>query len=231
MILGFSGQAGSGKDTAADLLVEHGAVKVALADPMKRIVRNVYDFTTTQLWGPSAERNKPDLRYPRQHTWVGATCMCCGAPGIAGYENMCYLTARYALQQLGTEYGRGCYVDTWVALCIRTAQRILATDRQRYSSERGLYHPYGDPYGDVGKPITMVVVPDVRFKNEMLAIRAAGGRLVRVKRPGAGLSGSSGQHVSEQEQTGIADQAFDHVIDNSGTLEDLRAKIKGIGVR
>ena len=46
MILGISGLAGSGKDTVADILVKHQqCVKVSFADPLKRICRDVFDFT------------------------------------------------------------------------------------------------------------------------------------------------------------------------------------------
>lgn len=63
-IVGITGQAGSGKDTVADRFVnEHGYVKIALADPLKRLGREVFAFTDTQLWGPSEHRNAPDKRY------------------------------------------------------------------------------------------------------------------------------------------------------------------------
>ena len=51
MILGISGLAGSGKDQFATYLGPVGAVTVALADPLKRIARDVYAFTDEQLWG------------------------------------------------------------------------------------------------------------------------------------------------------------------------------------
>lgn len=51
------GQAGSGKDTVADAI---GGQKMALADPMKRLARAIFDFTEDQLWGPSESRNALD---------------------------------------------------------------------------------------------------------------------------------------------------------------------------
>jgi hypothetical protein len=61
-----------------------------------------------------------------------------------------------------------------------------------------------------------VVCDDCRFPNEADTIRAAGGYIVRVERPGAG-KGAAG-HSSEQF-------AFPHdcVIDNVGSLTDLHA--------
>jgi hypothetical protein len=66
MIIGISGQAGSGKDTVADFLVEDFTFcKVALADPIKRFCAEVFNFSEQQLWGPSQYRNEPDTRYHR----------------------------------------------------------------------------------------------------------------------------------------------------------------------
>lgn len=74
-IIGLMGQSGAGKDTFADYTKsKFNSVKLALADPMKRICRDVYGFTEKQLWGPSEERNKPDKRYGRGFHWVCQGC-------------------------------------------------------------------------------------------------------------------------------------------------------------
>ena len=134
MIIGLAGNAGAGKDLGAERLTkEHGFVRVAFADPIKRYAQDIYAFTDEQLWGPSEMRNKPDERYPREHTWKAMqddpdfkelACACCGqktnqrqveddvfVPDEDGLTQ-CYLTCRYALQLLGTEFGRHCYQDT-----------------------------------------------------------------------------------------------------------------------
>jgi hypothetical protein len=69
------------------------------------------------------------------------------------------------------------------------------------------------------------VLPDVRFSNEIAGIRRAGGKVIRVIREGAGLTGVAGLHASEAEQASIPDSALDAVLDNNGTLEELRAKV------
>jgi len=59
---------GAGKDATAEVLIsKHGFVRIGLADPLKRICREVFDFSDDQLWGPSDSRNAPDKRYPRGH--------------------------------------------------------------------------------------------------------------------------------------------------------------------
>jgi hypothetical protein len=64
-----------------------------------------------------------------------------------------------------------------------------------------------------------VVVTDVRFPNEVEAVRARGGLFVRVRRPGATGNG----HISEHANDHIA---ADVEINNAGSLADLAATIE-----
>jgi dephospho-CoA kinase len=64
------------------------------------------------------------------------------------------------------------------------------------------------------------VVTDVRFKNEMTALKLSAAQIWRVERPGVGAINS---HVSESEMSTFeVDQTFI----NDGSLEDLEAMIK-----
>lgn len=81
-------------------------------------------------------------------------------------------TPRHAMQTLGTEWGRKLIVsDLW----IRAWQAAM----------------------DALPPGAPVVVDDCRFPNEAEAVRAAGGVIVRIERPGAG---TTSVHESEQHQ-------------------------------
>ncbi len=233
MLIGISGLAGSGKDTSADHLVKnHNFVKVSFADPLKRVARDIYDFSDQQLWGPSSERNKPDKRYLREdherHDWQPASadtswsCVRCGIRGEDSKDSprcLVYLTPRFALQSLGTEWGRGCYLNTWVDYALRVAAQI-DSKRYGYMTTKGLYqlHNYGNP-------VSGTAIPDVRFANEIQAIRAARGKLIRVRRPLAGLAGSAGLHASETEQESIPDSDFDVIVINDSSLENLYERI------
>lgn len=215
-ILGISGLANAGKSTAARVLVErHGYVEVALSDPLKRICRDVLAFTDEQLWGPSESRNAPDLRYPRVARGWAAKAM----PPT-------HLTPRHALQQLGTQWGRNCFEDVWIDYGIRTARTLLTRSDAAYSAKRGIWwrEDRRDSADMVGEA-QGVAIPDIRFVNELDAIHAAGGRVIRIVRASAGLSGDAATHTSETEQAGIPDSAFDGVIYNDGTVEDLAAAI------
>ncbi len=204
-LFGICGLAGSGKDTVADFLAkEHGFAKVSFADPLKRICKDVFEFTDEQLWGPSQCRNAPDSRYPRNPY---------GSSVVAEY-----LTPRYALQTLGTEFGRDCYATIWVEYALRVVERLLSDPYATYDARTGVTRSSaGFTRG--------VAVPDVRFRNEVDAIVQAGGKVVRIVRPGAGLGGAAGLHPSEREQVQIPDSAFHAVIQNDGTLEDLYEKV------
>lgn len=196
MIIGVSGFSGSGKDTVADEICKSPSfVKLAFADGVKRILVEVFDFTDEQLWGPSAERNKPDARYPREGG---------------------FLTPRHALQSLGTEWGRACYENVWVELALRNCKQLVGSHSYAYSQTGGVH------LRRPGVTIEGVVITDCRYKNELEGIRAAGAKLVRVSRKG--LEDPPYAHSSETEQAGIPDSYFDYVFHNDGSLEDFPTK-------
>lgn len=226
LILGLSGLAGCGKDYTANVLVErYGFVKVAFADPLKRICREVFDFSEEQLWGPSQKRNEMDLRYLRGHHVLGDDGTSCAKCGLAySKENAlrpCALTPRYALQHLGTEWGRHCYENVWVGYALRVSKLLISDVHHLYDSKEGLQqcscrsddryltHPEGTPFPPG------VVIPDVRFKNELDALHNAGAKVVRIYRDQrTTLTGAQAAHASEAEQQEIPDSEFDYVFHN-----------------
>ena len=231
MIIGILGKAGSGKDTAADFMVaQHGFVKVAVADPLKRICREVFDFSEEQLFGPSEKRNEPDRRYLRWMADIPHMLTEDAKKEFPDGNVPQYLTPRHALQQLGTEWGRACYENVWVDYALRVAKKVMfgqefkTHDKQNYDQCLGLYDWNESPM----KPIRGVVIPDVRFKNEVKAIRAAGGRVIRMRRGDPKLTGAAGQHSSETEQDQIPEVDLDFTINNEGTLEELYLQVQHI---
>lgn len=105
-IIGITGNMGVGKDTMADYVVaKYGFVKISMADPMKRIAKEIYEFSDEQLWGPSEFRNQEDKRYPR--------------------SDGTFLSARIATQLLGNELSRLAYPDTWKERIQSKARKII----------------------------------------------------------------------------------------------------------
>lgn len=103
---------------------------------------------------------------------------------------------RALLQTLGTEWGRHQVApDLW----LRVAARRIAAIR----ASKPCLHIAG------------VVVSDIRFDNEAEWLRAQGGELWQIVRPGAGLDGATATHPSEHGVLG------DLRLFNDGTLDEL----------
>ncbi len=261
-IIGITGQAGSGKDTVADHLVQrHGYVKIALADPIKRLGREVFGFTDDQLWGPSEKRNAHDKRYdyfcsirPGGAKFGPKTPLECAAKDCnAGWysaakafqayadewladvlpggdldllytwfsalgNDYARLSPRIMLQLLGTEWGRqAADKNIWVNYMLRIANRVL--EGEEYDRRVGLI---GEAPGATA--LVGVIVSDVRFANELIAIKEAGGKLIRVRRPETDtLSSKTGiaGHPSEMEQKQFNDEDFNASLLNTHSLDEL----------
>lgn len=206
-IIGLMGQARAGKDTIAEYLAKkHGVVRIGLADPMKRFCKEIFDFSDEQLYGD--KRDAFDIRYPRFNKLES------GLP--VSRKN---LTPRYALQTLGTEWGRDCYENVWIDYGIRVAKELLH-GYSRYDVKTGLEITEKDTGICPG-----VAFSDLRFINEFDAVQKAGGLMVRVYRPMLAELGGVSNHASEEQQKGIPDSDFDVIITNDGTLEELYKKI------
>lgn len=118
MLIAINGEAGSGKDTVADEICRQtGAIKIGLADVMKRFLLELMPDWKDRLFGPSQERNRPD----------------------ALRNNM---TARDMLQRLGTEFGRTPYEDIWVDYLLQKV-RWLTESGYAYNPDFGAFvtHP------------------------------------------------------------------------------------------
>ena len=224
MLIYILGEAHSGKSEASRYLRrKYKLIEISLSDPMKRFLKELYGFTDDQLWGESSNRNGPDPRFPRMFELDMH-----GAPGNS--KSLECLSPREALQTLG-EAMRSCYSDTWVRKLFETFKE-LERGATGYLPAIGLFgehrpvagmepHPLG-PFEDF-------LVPDVRYRNEHLALREAGGLGFRIVSPtqGQGLTGKLAEHRSETEQRTIPDSELDAVIVNNGTLEELYAKLDG----
>ena len=110
---------------------------------------------------------------------------------------LCGKTPRHAMQTLGTEWGRGQIGDhLWTTLWKVKVAKYLA---------RGM----------------SVVCDDLRFPNESMAVRDAGGVIVRLT--GAeDVVAKRDAHASESHFDQIA---VDHTVLNHGTIAELRGKL------
>lgn len=265
-ILGITGQAGSGKDTVAEHLVEnHQYTQLALADPIKRFGYFVFNFDKLQLWGPSTTRNAFDPRYARcdlrskginlsDQTSLSVIQKSCDPAWAAAAEQLLEygptwlqevtpdtdpvvamdaltfwfvslghkfpeLSPRIMLQSLGTAFGREeIHEDIWIDALLKTARKLLSEEKLSYSRLEGLSwdEKHVTPAG--------VVVSDIRFHNELRAIKSAAGKVIRVlrtetdsKAETVGIKG----HASEAQQKEFEVEQFDAILSNNRTIDDL----------
>lgn len=143
-VVALTGLAGSGKSTLADYLIErHGYVRVKFAGPLKAMCKAL-GLSDDHIEGPLKELPTPILQGR---------------------------TPRYAMQTLGTEWGRSMSPDLWTGLWERTANDVLDNGGR-------------------------VIVDDCRFDNEADVVRKFGGVVIQLQGRG-GLQAASGGHVSE----------------------------------
>jgi len=106
------------------------------------------------------------------------------------------ITPRQALQTLGTDCVRKAFGDDF---WIKRLQLVIREQKCR-----------------------LVVITDVRFRNEAESIKAKGGVLWQIKRPLT--DAAAGAHISETEMDSFDD--WDEVINNDGSLELLYGRIE-----
>jgi hypothetical protein len=133
------------------------------------------------------------------------------------------LSVRYCAQTLGTEFGRKMDSNVWINHTKRVVGHI-GLGGFGYDRTRG---PVFMPKAQAPK---FVPVSDQRFLNEIEAYRAAKGLVIRVVRPDTqlrdwALRAGNGNHKSETELATIPDSAYNSVIVNDGTIEDLYKKV------
>jgi hypothetical protein len=177
-VIGLTGYAGSGKDTAAEALIqERGFVKIAFADPLREAMGKLNPIVGREFKGFGVIE---DITYNQAIYKYGYT----DAKGK-------FPELRRLLQVFGTEVGREMFgEDFWIQQFENKVQFVLQKQD--------------------------VVITDVRFPNEVEAVRRLGGIVARIHRPG--FDAVNG-HVSD---TGVADLSVDIVIHNDSTIEDLR---------
>lgn len=167
-IIGLCGQAGSGKDTCADLIVARsprGVVKLAFADPLKEEVSQSFGIDPIFLhaqelkcikYGSLAIHRSADIHFIDRMKEIGEDIHCLRSP-------------RQIMQLWGTEYRR-------------------ADDRD-YWTEKMLSYIHAH----IGYGQKIFVLSDVRFVNEAQLVLNCGGTLIMVKRG----SDKSASHESE----------------------------------
>jgi len=132
-------------------------------------------------------------------------------PNHPGMVTFGYTIGR--LQQVvGTVFREDIVYDLWIAIVMESIQRDdeLATiaDNDTLKSNPRKIH----------------IISDCRFKNEANEVKRRGGMVIRLNRKVDVQDGRDPTHISECDLDDY--QEFDAIIDNDGTLEELRQKLK-----
>lgn len=243
----FCGAAGAGKSTAADmmtdaLILNHGkaVVNEALAKPLKAMVELAFPlFSKEDLYGSSAKRNTPYnaytksnacmkcgaalLRPPVNETWLWLVCARCNSVAPTN------ITPRYALQTLGTEWGRRLDAEIW---CKALLHRADAAHKVALDADKST-EPMGGYRSAPPKQILYVNVSDVRFPNELEFFRRLPSDrythtayFLHRALPSGPLKGL---HASEAETVRLSKRAniHHHIRNIDWTLAGLRSCIDG----
>lgn len=177
MLIGLTGRAEAGKDSAASVLAAAGWRSIAFADALR--------IEVAAAWSVD-ERLLTDRRLKETPT----AQLCVGAATNANWLRWAAVNGvslieprspRWALQQWG-DFRRHADPNYWVRHVSYWVQ---------YQRQHGHEH---------------LVVTDTRFGNEALTLRGLGGHVVRVHRPGdAPLQPDTAGHASERHTTLTAD--------------------------
>jgi hypothetical protein len=202
MIIGICGFIGSGKDTAADYLVNfHGYKRESFASSLKDAVAQVFGWDRELLEG----RTKESREWREQVD-----------PWWAERLNMPNLTPRWILQYWGTDVLRGHFHDDiWIASLenkIRTSKNDIVITDCRFPNEISGLKAQG------AKIVWVQRGPLPDWYDLALAENAGSesAKFELIKRR---------IHASETSWVGTE---FDAVIDNNGSIEDLYKQLKNL---
>lgn len=199
MIISISGKIGSGKDTIAKLYQEMYPEYNWINKKWAGKLKDVAEIIS----GIPKEKFE-DQEFKKTNmgiewaTWY---------PNIDRPELM---TVRDFLQILGTEAMReGLHKNTWV--------NALLADYKAYNVST-------DEDGNVMYRMPHWLITDTRFPNELAAVREKGGIAIKVVRDNTTDIGAT--HSSETALDHITN--WNYVIDNNGSIEDLKQQLSRI---
>ena len=253
MIIAISGKIGSGKDetgliiqyltTTKNKSINYEDWKNQLqwinpsdwqikkfADKLKDIVCLLIDCTREQLENQYFKNKELREEWWYFYYQVGGKKL---YPYLEYKDNKDYntfltkLTPRLLLQIIGTECSRNIiHPSIWVnALMNKYKKNTLSRYRLRDSNKE-----YYDEIPVYNYPNW--VITDMRFPNEMKAIKDKGGISIRITRPREVLLEecviSEDSELLHESETVLDDAKFDYIIDNNSDIEQLIKKVKSI---
>ena len=141
------------------------------------------------------------------------------------------LTPRKLLQLLGTECGRNIiHNNIWVNSLFADYKPIIVQESEERTSSDGGYYSIPNI-----KEYPNWIITDMRFPNEVKAVKDRGGITIRINRPDFVENALTGEKfpvkVYKQEhesETALDNYKFDYEIQNDGTIAELIDKVEVI---
>lgn len=200
-IVGFVGNIGCGKDTAADVLCDNGFIRDSFASSLKDITASVFGWDRTMVDGRTSESRV--WREQVDKWW-------------AERLNIPNFTPRYALQYLGTDCIRNkLHNDVWVATVehrFTTGAGNVVISDVRFPNEMAAINRMGGMIVRIQRGLEPPWAP--------IAVAANTGDAVSAKQMQA-----LGIHESEWAWMG---QPVHATIFNDGGIDDFRKAVKNI---
>lgn len=210
MLIGFLGNAGSGKDTAAEYLIKkHKFYAMALADPIKIYLQWMFGWEANKLFGPSELRNAEDPLYEffrcpkcgeqsskallysfeelekavRHNTPIRCPNYGCQHETPAAHWQA-NLSPRYALQSLG-DWARALHKDAYINFLLHRISVVkwrIGLDPLWHAFDVSVRRQRNLRMHLETEAADNILITDIRFKNELACLKNSGIKVYRLYR-------------------------------------------------
>lgn len=217
MLLSLTGKIGSGKDTAASLIQQitpyyNWEIK-KFAGKLKQIASLLTGIPTDKF----EDQKFKQTILPSEWDTIKMTGVGLRQDGFNKFLTPVieHMTVRDLLQKLGTEAMRnGLHQNVWT--------NALFSEYRPINPEA--CQSMGNVLDYTACDWPNWIITDTRFPNELEAVKKRKGITIKIIRDSGNTLGT--QHVSETALDHVTD--WDYVIDNTGTIEELKQKLYDI---
>lgn len=235
LIIGLSGQKGSGKDLTASIInyiitknirganykdwVLHDVINkekelktiVHFADPLKEFISKLFNINIKYFY----DRNYKDNKYIKLAAYTSGKCTITNAfINEEEAKNKKYLIVTYdELIKLPLSYWM---LNNNMCIKIRTLLQYIGTDIGKQLIDNSLWTKLiANTISTKATKYRLCIIPDVRFRDETEMIKKLGGIIIKINRNTE--NNDNDKHISEC----IDNIKEDYIIDNNGTKFNL----------